>query len=774
MNIAVRGRRRLTTSTAGFLIAAGLLAIPGSAAAATFELTASDVTVGETIQATATLSDGVEATGTIEFEVFAPGDPSCSNKLVPGPAAATVDGDGSYLSGTFPAAKAGDYLWSAHYLGDVNNPAIDLNCVATSTVAKASPTLEGNASDGVVGGTIKDEATLTGAFSPSEEVTFSVFAPNDLGCTTPLDTGTSPLSGATAVSADFTTAAAGEYRWVASYPGDANNEAVSTPCGAASQFSDVAKLTPGLAATATASVLVGNPIKDSVVFSGGFEAGGQLTFRAFGPGDPTCAGSAVYEEAVTVDGNGTYAPTGFTPAPGTYLWTVSYSGDDDNTATATTCGAANQTSTVNKRTPLLTGTATSAVQVGLPITDAVTFSGGLDAGGQLTFRAYGPGDQTCANPPAYEEAVTVAGDGSYEPAGFVPAAGLYLWTVTYGGDENNAAVTLPCGSANQASAVGILNVTLAASAGGGTVGGSLTATATIGNGATPGGQLTFEAFPPGDATCSGTAAFSSTVTVAGNGSYSSTPFSPAEVGTYRWAIHYSGDANHAAADVACGAAASPVGKAAPTVTGKVAKRLAVGTKFRDSVVLAGSYAASGTITFQIYGPGASADRCDRPAFVNTIKVNGNGTYNSDPFVAKKAGRYRFLAIYSGDARNEAATESCAAAEQLAQVKKRTPKVLPLAALVRPQQISVRARLSGASSPSGAIAYRLFAPGDRRCSGRPALSGSLRIAKNGTFNLAQYIATKPGQYRLAVAYSGDPRNASTRINCRGAKLVTVRG
>lgn len=670
MNIAVPWRHRLgKVAATSLVVGSALIAIPGSAAAATLELTADDVTVGGAITAAATLSGGTDASGTIEFEVFAPDDASCANALAPSPSAVTVSGDGSYQSGAFPTGEVGDYRWSAHYLGDLNNPAIDLDCAASSTVTKASPTISALATDGLVGGTIMDEAVLIGAFAPTQEVTFSVFGPGDAACETPLRTDTSPLSGSAAISFGFTPPVTGEYRWIVSYPGDSNNEPVSIPCG--------------------------------------------------------------------VD--------------------------------------ANQSSAVAKVVPTLTATATSAIQVGQPIADIVNLSGGFEAGGQLTFRAFGPNDAICASTPAYEETVAVDGDGAYEAAGFRPSPGLYLWTVTYGGDEANAAVELPCGSVNQASAVGTLTMTLTAGASGSTVGGPATATATLGGGAVPGGQLTFMAFSPDDPACSGVAAFSSTVNVSGNGSYSSASFIPSEVGTYRWTVSYSGDVNHAVASAACGAASSAVAKAVPTVSGKVGdgKRLTAGTRFRDSVILTGGFRAGGTITFQIFGPGEGANRCERPAFVNSIRVNGNGTYNSDPFVARQAGRYRFRAIYSGDTRNVGAAESCSAPEQLARVKKRSPKLLPIPSLVASHQISVRARLSGTSSPSGSILYRLFAPGDRRCIGRPAFSGSLRVAGNGTFNLAEYIATRPGQYRLAVAYSGDPRNARTRINCSTARVVTVR-
>lgn len=665
---AVRRRSRPIGLAATLLSALALLALPGSAvAAATLGLTASNVTIGQTIQATAELSGGENPTGTISFEVFAPDDAGCDGPpLTPTPAGGTVNGNGSYQSGTFTPLVAGTYGWSAHYSGDSENPAVDVKCATTSVVAKATPTMTGAASSGIVGSAIKDEATLTGAHLPSGQVTFKVFAPGDVFCSTPLKTDLAPLVDSKATAPDFFPGEIGAFHWTATYMSDANNEEASTPCGTTSQVSTVSKATPLLAATATPVVKVGLTITDSVVVTGGFEPDGKLVFRAYGPNDPTCAGAPAYAADVPVDGNNTYAPPAFEPK----------------------------------------------------------------------------------------------------------TSGLYLWTVAYEEDANNNAVpTSACGAANQASEVGTFDPTLMAGATGNTVGSTVTATATLGNGAIPGGQLTFNAYAPGNPTCSGAAAFSSTVAVAGNGTYRSTVFTPSQVGTYRWTVSYSGDVNHAATSVGCGAASSAVAKANPTIVGKVGQRLTVGTRFRDTATLAGGFAPGGTITFEIYAPGS--DSCDKPDFVNTVAVNGNALYSSDPFVAKQAGRYRFVTKYSGDASNQAVAEACGSPEQLANVRKRTPKLKPRAKLSG-QQISIRAQLAGGASPTGVISFRLFAPGDRRCSGRPAFSGALRVRKNGIFTLAQYIATKPGVYRLAIAYSGDPRNAKTKISCTGSQPIAVRG
>jgi hypothetical protein len=872
-------RRSALGVLAGLGISTGLgllLAVTSSAAPPSLGVVATDAVVGQTIQATAQLSESPNASGEISFEVFGPGNPDCSGPaLSPAPAAVPVSGEGEYLSGEFTPPEAGIYHWSAHYSGDLENPAADSTCSAASTVSKASPGLTGSASSGVVDTAIRDEATVTGGFSPTGEVIFRVYGPGDTSCLTPLETESVPLQGGHAVSADFFPQQAGEFRWTVSYAGDANNEAASLPCGSANQASAVGKASPTLAGVATSAVVVGSPITDGVTLAAGFEAGGQLLFRAYGPGDQTCAGAAKYEATVAVDGDGLYSPPGFSPGAGLYRWTVQYAGDANNEAASLPCGSANQASTVSKASPGLTGSAssgvvdtairdeatvtggfsptgevifrvygpgdtscltpletesvplqgghavsadffpqqagefrwtvsyagdanneaaslpcgsanqasavgkasptlagvaTSAVVVGSPITDGVTLAAGFEAGGQLLFRAYGPGDQTCAGAAKYEATVAVDGDGLYSPPGFSPGAGLYRWTVQYAGDANNEAASLPCGSANQASAVGTITATLVAGATGGTVGKPVTATASIQEGAIPTGQITFTAFSPGDTNCSGAPAFSSTVNVSGNGSYRSAVFVPSRVGSFRWTVSYSGDPNHAPIGAGCGKATSSVSSASPSIASDVTQRLTVGTSFRVTATLQGGYVPAGTITFEIYRRVAAG--CAKPVSVGVVPVAGNGTFQSDPLVARQSGVYSFGAIYSGDAANQGAADPCDPSGPAIRVYRRTPKVKPRARLADGNQISIRALLSGAASPSGAINFRLYGPGDKQCKRKPAFSGSLSVRSNGDYLLAQYFATKPGVYRLSVGYSGDQRNRRYPPTCRSAQQIRI--
>jgi len=73
---------------------------------------------------------------------------------------------------------------------------------------------------------------VSGGFNPGGSVVFDLYDPGDTTCATPIATSTSNLSGGSASSGSVTIGAAGTYNWVATYGGDANNNTVTSGCGA--------------------------------------------------------------------------------------------------------------------------------------------------------------------------------------------------------------------------------------------------------------------------------------------------------------------------------------------------------------------------------------------------------------------------------------------------------------------------------------------------------------------------------------------------------------
>jgi len=76
----------------------------------------------------------------------------------------------------------------------------------------------------------------------------------------------------------------------------------------------------------------------------------------------------------------------------------------------------------------------------------------------------------------------------------------------------------------------------------------------LSNGFNPTGTITFRLYDPTQPTCTGTPRFTQTVTVNGNGTYTTTGgFLTDRVGTWRWTATYSGDANNNIAISGCNA-----------------------------------------------------------------------------------------------------------------------------------------------------------------------------------------------------------------------------
>lgn len=190
-------------------------------------------TLGAAISDVATIAGGAAATGTITFDLYGPGDTSCASPI--GSSTATVSGDGSYDAVPFQTSSTGTYRWIARYGGDGANEAVTTSCDDTSQASsvKAQPLLTSRAFAGVAGdGTIAATATIERGTILTGTIRFRVYGPGDDACTAPLATSLAAVSGNGIYAAPaFPAVAAGTYRWVADYGGDANNAAAGpTSC----------------------------------------------------------------------------------------------------------------------------------------------------------------------------------------------------------------------------------------------------------------------------------------------------------------------------------------------------------------------------------------------------------------------------------------------------------------------------------------------------------------------------------------------------------------
>lgn len=415
-------------------------------------------------------------------------------------------------------------------------------------------------------GTVFDSATLSGGDVPTGTITFSVYGPNDSTCSNPpVHTSVVNVNGDKTYSSDtFTPTVAGTYRFVAAYSGDMfgglrSSLPSTTTCGDVGETVVVSPTTPTITTTASAAVNLGAPIADSAVLSGGVNPTGRITFSVYGPNDTSCSSPAVFTSSATVSaGNGTYLSGLFTPtAAGTYRFVAAYNGDANNSPVTTACSDPAESVVVSRPppgSPAIVTTASAAVNLGNPISDSATLTGGSSPTGTVTFNIYGPNNATCTGGAISTSSATLSAAGTATSAAFTPTqVGTYRFVAVYSGDANNASVTSACNAAAESVVVSPLTPTLTTQASPAiTLGGRIFDTATLAGGSSPTGTITFKIYGPNDATCTGSAADTATVTVSkGDGDYPSALFSPSVAGTYRFVATYSGDANNNAVSTAC-------------------------------------------------------------------------------------------------------------------------------------------------------------------------------------------------------------------------------
>jgi hypothetical protein len=756
---------------------------------------------------TADLEGGIAPTGNLTFRLYGPDNASCSGEPIFS-STVPVDGNGSYNSDPFAPTVAGTYRWRVSYSGDANNqPAGPTGCrdpTETVLITPAHPAIETVASGAtVLGNPISDTATLSGGAHPTGTITFRVYGPDDSTCAgTPTDTSSADVLGnGTYHSGSFTPTAVGTYRWVANYSGDHNNDPAATGCGDPGEEVVVAHgpppPAPDLSSTASPPppTPAGSPIYDIAHLSGGSQPTGTITFSVYGPNNGACtAPPARLPSSVTVSGAGDYTSAPFIPtAPGTYRWVARYSGDEHNAPVATSCGDSAETVAVTKAAPALHTLALPVVPIGGQARDAAFLAHGADPHGTITFRLYGPNDGSCATAPVFTTDQNVIGNGIYLSSKFAPRqAGVYRWVATYSGDANNDPAATTCGAHGEDAVVVARRPVLTTSASppanlhrgrrARAAGLTIHDSATLRFGFAATGLITFTLYGPNDATCSGPAIFTTATAVNGNGVYDSQSFTPTVSGTYRWVASYSGDTNNLpAGPTRCGETSEQVQvtiPAQPQLITSASEAVPLGSAIHDTAFLSGGDAPTGTITFGLYTQG---DRTctGSPAFTSTVTVDGNGAYTSASFTPAAAGAYRWVAGYSGDARNHPAGTTCGDPAETVVV--RPPSITPVVpgfstTVSQPPDLGTplydTAHLTGAIDPGGAITFELFGPDDQTCSTAPVFATTVAVTGNGDYHSPTFVVPQPGAYRWVANYSGDAMNTPAAPTACGDSTETA--
>ena len=233
------------------------------------------------------------------------------------------------------------------------------------------------------------------------------------------------------------------------------------------------------------------------------------------------------------------------------------------------------------------------------------------------------------------------------------------------------------------------------------------------------GTVTFNLFRPADSTCSGTPAYTETVSLSSGSASTVTGFLADTVGTWHWTAAYSGDGVNLPSTSACSEEAVTIGKDTPGLTTTASGPVTVGATITDTAHLSGGYGTlTGTITFDVYGPGDTTCSTSLQTINATAAVTGAGDYTSGTFTTTEVGDYLWIAHFTDtDGNNNNVSTACNDANETSTVDAGTPSFTTAMKLLPNDSATISGIVSGGAvdgAKDQSIVFKLFANGD--CSG----------------------------------------------------------
>jgi uncharacterized protein YbcV (DUF1398 family) len=528
----------------------------------------------------------------------------------------------------------------------------------------------------MLGGTIKDAALISGLHEPTGKGTLTFHLYSDEGCMVPVPGfGPDEIHEITEdkeyQSAAFTPDQLGKYYWRVVFSGDANNAEAASACNAPGEISEVTQAQPAITTSASESVRIGEPIKDTAEISGLVKPTGKgtITFHLYS--DEACTvpvpGFSSLSEPVTE--NRSFTSADFpTVTAGLHYWIAEVSGDENNKSVKTECKDGGEVSVVGRAVPTIKTSATNPVIVGQTIEDTATLEGLVNAEGtgKVTFELFD--NPECDGTPVhiFTTATGTSGSGN-QPVpsdNFTTAkTGTYFWIASFAGDKNNDPIASKCLDANESSVVAkaVPNITTAATVDVAAVGDKIKDTATLSSLVKPDGtgKVTFRLYS--NHNCEGPPLFQSTNPepggISADGPVSSGEYTTKAPGTVFWVARYSGDANNMAVETACHVPgeSTVVETASPSISTSATPSVIVGGKIKDTATLEDLFDPDGTgkVTFRLY----SNRNCEgAPLFESRNPspggISANGPVSSDEYATEAPGTYFWIAGYSGDAHKQ--------------------------------------------------------------------------------------------------------------------------
>jgi parallel beta-helix repeat protein len=330
-----------------------------------------------------------------------------------------------------------------NYTIDYANGSLTVNPAVTAVATTPSATAVTLNASSV---TLKDTAVLSGGYNETGTITFTLYLGSTLEKTQTVSvSGNGSYTTPTGYTLPTTGTVTGTYQWDSSYSGDSNDLAASET-NASNEQVKVSAASPSITTTpntTTGMCGTSETLKDTATLAGAYNPAGTITFTLYSPND-----TVLDTETMTVNGDGTYStPRGYSlptnPAPGTYQWDASCSGDKNNNTATDYNDNAEQVMVGLANPSITTRPSTTSATCGTSVTlmDTASLSGGDNPTGSITFTLYSPSDTLLDT-----EVVSVNRDGTYTtPRGYAlpynAAAGTYQWDASYSGNSNNNPAT---------------------------------------------------------------------------------------------------------------------------------------------------------------------------------------------------------------------------------------------------------------------------------------------------------------------------------------------
>ena len=188
------------------------------------------------------LSALVTPPGTVTHALYGPNDATCTGSAVfeTTPVGYSVS-SGTVSSSSFTPTQTGTYYWVTRYSGDWINLPSEMACGSAGqsvVVNRATPAITVTAPpDAELGNPLTADVSMSALVSPTGAATlfWRLYGADDATCAnTPIfEQAIAGYAGVAMASPAYTPTAVGQYRWVASFTGDGNNEAVAVSCSEA-------------------------------------------------------------------------------------------------------------------------------------------------------------------------------------------------------------------------------------------------------------------------------------------------------------------------------------------------------------------------------------------------------------------------------------------------------------------------------------------------------------------------------------------------------------